>query len=117
MALLLAGVGVYGVMAYSVAQRTPEIGVRIALGASRGKLIRKILGEAFTLAAAGLGIGLAGSLALARVLESQLAGVSIHDPTAFACVTVLLGATAMIASLVPAWRAASVDPLAALRGE
>jgi putative ABC transport system permease protein len=117
MALLLAGVGVYGVMAYSVAQRTPEIGVRIALGASRGKLIRKILGEALLLAAAGLGIGLAGSLALARVLESQLAGVSIHDPTAFACVTALLGATAMIASLVPAWRAASVDPLAALRGE
>lgn len=117
MALLLAGIGVYGVMAYSVAQRTPEIGIRIALGASRGTLMAKIVGEALLLSVIGLGIGLSGSFALTRMLATQIAGVSTRDPIAFAGVTVVLGITAVIASLIPAWRAASVDPLVALRAE
>jgi predicted permease len=117
MALVLAGVGVYGVMTYSVAQRTQEIGIRIALGASRTMLVRAIFREALMLAALGLAIGLAGAFAFTRVLESRLTSVSMQDPVAFVGVTALLGATAVIASLVPAWRAASVDPLVALRLE
>ncbi len=117
MALVLAGVGVYGVMAYSVAQRRPEIGIRIALGATRSTLVRTIVGEALLLAGIGLALGLAGSLALTCLLETQLTVVSTNDPMAFAGVTVLLGATALIASLIPAWRAATVDPLVALRAE
>jgi predicted permease len=117
MALLLAGVGIYGVMAYSVAQRTPEIGLRLALGASPGTLIGTILREAMTLIAIGLVLGLAGALALTRALDTQLTGVSTSDPAAFARVTFILGATALLASLVPAWRAATLDPLIALRAE
>jgi predicted permease len=117
MALLLAGVGVYGVMAWSVAQRTQEMGIRIALGASRSTLIRNIFGEALALAAIGLSIGLGGAFALARMLRTVLAGITTDDPAAFAGVTALLGATALIASFVPAWRAASSDPLIALRVE
>jgi putative ABC transport system permease protein len=117
MALLLAGVGIYGVMAYSVAQRTPEIGLRLALGASPGTLIGTILREAMTLIAIGLVLGLAGALALTRALDTQLTGVSTSDPAAFAGVTFILGATALLASLVPAWRAATLDPLIALRAE
>jgi putative ABC transport system permease protein len=117
MALVLAGVGVYGVMTYAVAQRKQEIGIRIAVGASRSTLARTIFGEALTLAGIGLLIGLAGAFALSRFLETQLTGITTDDPLAFAGVTALLGATALIASLVPAWRAASVDPLVALRVE
>jgi predicted permease len=117
MALVLAGVGVYGVMTYSVAQRTQEIGIRIALGASRGTLLRSIFREVLTLAVTGLTVGLVGAFALSHVLETQLEGVTTDDPIAFAGVTALLGVTALIASLVPAWRAASVDPLLALRVE
>jgi putative ABC transport system permease protein len=116
-ALVLAGIGIYGVMAYSVAQRTPEMGVRFALGASPGTLVRTVVREALALVAIGLGIGLAGALAVTRALESQLFDVSATDPVAYAGVTCMLGATALLASLVPAWRAASVDPLTALRTE
>jgi len=117
MALLLAGVGVYGVMAYSVAQRTSEMGLRIALGASPGTLLQTIIREAMVLVAMGLAIGLAGALALTRVLQTQLAVKTTSDPAAFAGVTLTLGITALIASLIPAWRAATVDPLVALRNE
>jgi putative ABC transport system permease protein len=117
MALVLAGVGVYGVMTYAVAQRTQEMGIRIALGASRSTLVWTIFGETLRLSSIGLGIGLAGAFVLTRLLETRLIGVTIDDPLAFASVTALLGVTALIASLVPAWRAASVDPLVALRVE
>jgi ABC-type antimicrobial peptide transport system permease subunit len=117
MALVLAGVGVYGVMTYSVTQRTQEIGIRIALGASRSTLVWTIFGETLRLGSIGLGVGLAGAFVLTRILETRLTGVTTDDPLAFAGVTALLGATALIASLVPAWRAASVDPLVALRVE
>ena len=117
MALVLAGVGVYGVMSYSVAQRTQEIGIRIALGASRSTLIGTIFGETLTLAAIGLAVGLTAAFVLTRIVETRLPGVTTDDPLAFAGVTALLGLTALIASLVPAWRAASVDPLVVLRLE
>jgi putative ABC transport system permease protein len=117
MALVLAGVGVYGVMTYSVTQRTHEIGIRIALGASRSGLMRAILGEALTLAVIGLGIGLGGVMALTRIAQTRLTGVEANDPLAIAAVATLLGVTALIASLIPAVRAASVDPAIALRVE
>jgi len=117
MALALAGVGVYGVMAYSVAQRTQEIGIRIALGASRSTLVRTIFQEVLIVAGIGLAIGLGGGFAVARILETQFTAVTTHDPVALAGVTTLLAVTALIASVVPAWRAASVDPLLALRSE
>jgi putative ABC transport system permease protein len=103
MALVLAGVGVYGVMTYSVAQRTQEIGIRIALGASRSTLVRTIFGETLRLVV----VGLAGAFVLTRILETRLPRVTTDDPLAFAGVTALLGLTALIASLVPAWRAAT----------
>jgi putative ABC transport system permease protein len=115
MALLLAGVGIYGVMAYSVAQRTAEIGLRLALGATPGMLLAAIVREALVLIAMGLVIGLGGAFALMRVLATQFTGVSTSDPAAFMAVTLILGATALVASLVPAWRAATLDPLIALR--
>jgi predicted permease len=117
MALALAGVGVYGVMAYSVAQRTQEIGIRIALGASRSTLVRTIFQEVLIVAGIGLAIGLGGGFAVSRILETQFTAVTTHDPVALAGVTTLLAVTALIASVVPAWRAASVDPLLALRSE
>jgi putative ABC transport system permease protein len=116
-ALLLAAVGIFGLLSFAVAQRTREIGVRIALGASPRALVRTIVGEAMVLVVLGLGIGLAAALALSRTLEAQLFDVSPTDPVAFVGVTLVLGATALLASLVPAWRAAAVDPLIALRAE
>jgi len=117
MALALAGVGLYGVMAYSVAQRKQEIGIRIALGASRSTLVRTIFEEVLLLAGIGLALGLGGGFAILRILESRFTALTAYDPVALAGVTALLGATALIASVVPAWRAASVDPLLALRSE
>jgi putative ABC transport system permease protein len=117
MALVLAGVGVYGVMTYSVAQRRQEIGIRIALGASRNTMVRTIFGETLRLVAIGLVVGLVGAFVLTRIVETRLPGITTDDPLAFGGVTALLGLTALIASLVPAWRAASVDPLVALRLE
>ncbi len=105
-------------MAYSVAQRTSEIGVRIALGATPADLVRTIVREASALIAIGLVLGLTGALILTRVLEKQLLpSVETSDPAAFIAVTLILGAAALLASLIPAWRGAHVDPLHALRSE
>jgi predicted permease len=116
-ALLLAGVGIYGVIAYSVSQRTRELGVRMALGARRGDVVRLVVGQGAALAAAGIAIGLAAALALTRVLTGLLHGVTATDPATFAAISLLLAATAVAASLLPALRATRVDPLVALRSE
>ena len=116
-ALALAAVGVYGVIAYSVAQRTREIGVRVALGAQRQNVLRMVLGDGAVLAAIGVGIGLVGALFVTRFMRSMLYGVSPFDPVSFVAVAAILSAIAFIASYVPARRAAKVDPIVALREE
>jgi predicted permease len=116
-ALLLAVVGVYGVMAHLVAQGTHDIGVRMALGAGRGSILMMILRHGFALAGTGAAIGLAGAAALSRVMASLLFGISATDLVTFAVVPALLMATAMLAGCVPARRATRVDPVIALRDE
>jgi predicted permease len=116
-ALLLATSGVFGVMAYSVSRRTREIGVRTALGAGASDLRRMIVGQGLRAILPGVAIGIAGSLALTRTLESLLFGVTATDPLTFACVTLLLVAAGLLASYVPARRATRVDPVLALRQE
>jgi len=117
MALLLGTVGLYGVTAYSVSQRTREIGIRMALGAQRGDAMGLVLGEGMWVVLTGLVIGLAGSLALTRFLSSLLFGVTATDPLTFAGVAALLALVALLACYLPARRAMSVDPLVALRYE
>jgi putative ABC transport system permease protein len=116
-ALGLSAVGIFGLVSFAVAQRTREIGVRIALGATPRTVVGAIVRRASTLVLIGLAIGIAGALALTRVLEGELFGVTPTDPAAFAAVTIILGATALVASVIPAWRAATVDPLVALRAD
>jgi predicted permease len=114
-ALVLASVGIYGVMHYSVAQRTHEIGIRMALGARPGDVLRMVIRQGLTLAIAGLAVGLAGACWLTGVLSNLLYAVSPADPPTFLSVSFLLTAVAALASAIPAWRAAKVDPLLALR--
>jgi predicted permease len=116
-ALLLAAVGVYGVMSYLVAQTTRDIGVRVALGAQPGNIIGMVMGQGMQLAGAGIVLGLIGAAALTRVMASLLFGVSTTDAVTFASVAVLLAAVALVATLIPASRAMRVDPMIALRDE
>ncbi|HLW75381.1 MAG TPA: ADOP family duplicated permease, partial [Bryobacteraceae bacterium] len=117
LAVLLAMAGVYGVMAYVVGQRSNEIGLRMALGASSGNVLKLVLGQGLILTLIGIAIGLAGAVAATRLLESLLFEVKPTDPLTYAAVAVLLTAVATVASLIPALRAARVDPLVALRQE
>jgi len=117
LALLLAGIGVYGVLSYSVNQQTREIGVRMALGATPGAVLRWVVGQGFRLAAAGLVIGVIAGLALLHFVASLLFGISTHDPATFAAVALVLGAVALLACYLPARRATRVSPVAALRYE
>ena len=117
MALLIASIGIYGVLAYSVSQRIAEIGVRMALGATRGAVLRLILGEGITVAAMGIGVGLVGAFALGRVLSSLVYGVTVRDPPTFTSVAAVLAAVACAASVIPALRASKVHPMVALRSE
>jgi predicted permease len=116
-ALLLAVFGLYGVIAYSVSRRTHEIGVRVALGATRGEVLRMVLGQGLRLVLAGAAIGIAGALGLTRFLSSLLYGVQPADPVTLVAVSLLLGCVTLAACFVPARRAASVDPMEALRYE
>ncbi len=114
-ALVMAAVGIYGVLAYAVSRRTQEIGIRMALGAQTGDVLRLVGREGLVLAAAGIGVGLAGALALTRLMSSLLFGVSPTDPITFAAVPAMLAAVALAACYLPARRAARVDPTVALR--
>jgi putative ABC transport system permease protein len=117
MAMLLAGVGVYGVMAYSVAQRTQEIGVRLAMGATNGMVFRMVIGQAFTLAAIGVAVGLAAALGTTRVLQTLLYDTEPRDPSTLAMAAVVLIAVAMLASYVPARRGTRIALAEALHPE
>jgi predicted permease len=116
-ALVLSAVGIYGVISYSVAQRTHEIGIRMALGAQPGDMLGMVVRQAMTMTLIGVGIGLAGAYVATRVLSSLLFGIGAHDPVTFGAVAIVLAAIALLASIVPARRATKVDPLVALRHE
>jgi putative ABC transport system permease protein len=117
LALVLAVVGIYGIIAYTVQQRTREIGIRIALGASTGRVVGMVVRRGLALAAAGVLLGSIGAYVLSRVLRSLLYGVGERDPLTFIGVAVLLGVVAVVASWIPARRAAQVDPLLAMRAD
>jgi ABC-type antimicrobial peptide transport system permease subunit len=116
-ALLLAGLGIYGVVSYSVAQRRQEIGVRVALGASRHHVIALLLAQGMRPAAIGVGLGLLGALALTRLLAGLLLGVSTVDVPVFAAAAVTLTLAALAATYLPARRATGIDPMIALRAD
>jgi putative ABC transport system permease protein len=117
LALVLAAIGIYGVMSYSVAQRTREIGIRLALGAQRQDILTMTVAQGLRLVLLGLGIGLAVAFVLTRVMASLLFGISATDPITFISISFVLLAVAMLASYSPALRATRVDPMAALRAQ
>jgi putative ABC transport system permease protein len=117
LALVLAAIGIYGVLAYSVARRTHEIGVRVALGARHADVVRLVLGQGLRVTAIGIVFGVAGALGLTRFLQSLLYEVQPTDPPTFAVVLLLLGSVSFVASYLPARRAMHVDPIVALRYE
>ncbi len=117
LALVLASIGVYSVMAYVVSQRTQEIGIRMALGASPGTVMQMVLGQGLRLAALGVAIGIAAALAVTRLLQQALYGVQAHDPLIYGAVAALILAVAVVACVIPARRATRVDPLVALRAD
>jgi putative ABC transport system permease protein len=116
-ALLLAAVGIYGLMSYLASQRTREIGVRIALGAQKGDVLRLIVGQGLKVVAIGVAIGLIAALALSRLMKSLLFDVAATDPLTFAAMALLLACVALVACFIPARRAAKTDPIIALRVE
>ncbi len=117
LALLLACIGIYGVLAYLTGRRTPEIGVRIALGAGRGEVIRMVLRQSFIVILAGVAIGVCGSIAAGRVLRRLVEGMRPAEPVTFLVMVAVLVLAALAASFVPARRASKVDPMRALRQE
>ena len=117
LALGLAAIGLYGVLSYAVAQRTRELGIRVALGAQRAQIFRLIVGGGMKVAGIGLAIGIVAALALTRLLGSLLFGIAPNDPITFSLVILLLAAVAFLANFVPAQKAMSIDPTVALRYE
>jgi putative ABC transport system permease protein len=116
-AMVLACIGIYGVMSYSVTQRQQELGVRMALGAARGSVLGLVMRQGMVLALLGIVIGLAGAFGLTRLMTSQLYDVKATDPATFVGVALLLATVALVAILLPALRATRVDPVVALRNE